>query len=252
MPRDVARLVEASTTPSPVLAVGLGRGGNGKSCGLAEVAWRARSQGRDVIVADGDARSQTLSGLFPDAMRPISEEIPDVKTFITDLLDRMVLEQRSAVLDLGGGDRSLIEFGRDLQLVEFCESVGIQPLAIFFLGPDPEDLAHVSSLWRGGFFRPRRSLLVFNAGVIRNGRTVAGAFDRTASSPETDDMVKAGAVPLLMKQLAIMDAAKAGGGLYAAADGKAALGPTHRHMVVQWLRNLEEERKRIGVDSWLP
>ena len=252
MPRDTVKLAEAVVEIAPVLAVGLGRGGNGKSAGLAELAWRARSQGRDVIVADGDARSQTLSGLFPDAMRPVSEEVPDVKAFITQLLDRMVLEQRSAVLDLGGGDRSLIEFGRDLMLVEFCESVGIQPLAIFLLGPDPDDLAPVSSLWRGGFFRPQRSLLVFNAGVIRNGRTVAGAFDRTTSSPEAEEMVKAGAIPLFMKQLAVMDAAKAGGGLYAAAEGKANLGPTHRHMVVQWLRNLEEERKRIGVDSWLP
>jgi MinD-like ATPase involved in chromosome partitioning or flagellar assembly len=53
------------TSPAPVLAVGLGRGFGGKSTGLAELVWRARNQGRSVIVADGDARSKTLAGIFP-------------------------------------------------------------------------------------------------------------------------------------------------------------------------------------------
>src|SRR3954453_3101926 len=96
--------------PVPVLAVGLGRGFGGKSTVLSELVWRARNQGRDVIVADGDARSTTLSDLFPGkAMQPPSQALPDVKLWLSQVLNRMAKERRSAVLDLGGGDRVLME-----------------------------------------------------------------------------------------------------------------------------------------------
>ena len=70
---------DGGTAAAPVLAVGLGRGFGGKSTGLSELVWRARDQGRDVIVADGDARSRTLAGLFPEAVSPATDELPDVK-----------------------------------------------------------------------------------------------------------------------------------------------------------------------------
>ena len=86
MPKDNAEALAISTTATgPVLVVGLGRGGAGKSTMLAEAVWRAQNQGRDVIVADGDPRSRTLSGLFPDAMVPVSEELPDIKAFLENL-----------------------------------------------------------------------------------------------------------------------------------------------------------------------
>jgi hypothetical protein len=189
---------------APVLAVGLGRGGGGKSSGLAEMVWRARNQGREVIVADGDVRSRTLSGLFPDAMMPGSEELPDLKEFMTALLNRIVKERTSAVLDLGGGDRSLVEYGRDLDLVAFCRRRGVEPVAVYFLGPDAEDLAHVVSIWRNGFFRPGRAVVVMNEGVILGGRNVSGAFERTMGSPEFAGMVKEGLRPVLMNRLPVM------------------------------------------------
>ena len=97
------------TATAPVLAVGLGRGFGGKSTGLAELVWRARNQGRQVIDADGDPRSRTLAGLFPEALSPPTEELPDIKAWLSQVLNAMVKQQRSAVLDLGGGDRVLQE-----------------------------------------------------------------------------------------------------------------------------------------------
>jgi Mrp family chromosome partitioning ATPase len=58
----------------PVLLVGLGRGRVGKSTVLRFAIERARNAGRDVIVADGDMRNPTLSGVFPDARRPHSAD----------------------------------------------------------------------------------------------------------------------------------------------------------------------------------
>ncbi|MBX9702203.1 MAG: hypothetical protein K2X91_08810 [Thermoleophilia bacterium] len=239
-----------------VLAVGLGRGFGGKSTGLAELVWRARNAGRDVIVADGDPRSRTLAGMFPEAMQPPTEELPDVKAWLTEVLNRMVKERRSAVLDLGGGDRVLQEYGRDLRLVEFCAKRGIQPLALYFLGPEEEDLRHVLSIWEAKYFRPERTLLVLNEGVIREGRTVAGAFERTMADPGFRAMVeKGGAVPVLMHRLACMDLLRRRGlGLYAAAvgEGQDPLDPVEQFMVEDWLADLEKRRADLGAAAWLP
>ena len=244
------------TASAPVLAVGLGRGFGGKSTGLSELVWRARNQGREVIVADGDARSKTLASMFPEATSPATEELPDVKEWLSGILNRMVEEQRSAVLDLGGGDRVLQEYGRDLLLVEFCEEYGIEPLALYFLGPEEEDLKHVLSIWEAGYFRPKKTFLVLNEGVIREGKTMAGAFDQTLSDPGLAKMIEDGAVPIMMKRLACMDLVrKSGIGFYSAATGgKGAAGkpldPTYAFMVKKWLRDLEGER--MAQAGWLP
>jgi hypothetical protein len=106
---------------------------------------------------------------------------------LSGILNRMVEERRSVVLDLGGGDRVLQEYGRDLLLVEFCEEYGIEPLALYFLGPEEEDLKHVLPIWEAGYFRPKRTFLVLNEGVIREGRTMAGAFGRALGDPGVAD-----------------------------------------------------------------
>jgi hypothetical protein len=243
------------TSPAPVLAVGLGRGFGGKSTGLAELVWRARNQGRSVIVADGDARSKTLAGIFPDATFPPTEELPDIKAWLNTVLNSMVKEKRSAVLDLGGGDRVLMEYGRDLRLVEFCSRRGIEPLALYFLGPEEEDLKHVLAIWEAGYFRPKRTLLVLNEGVIREGRTVAGAFEKTLAHPGFEKMGQAGAVPILMQRLACMDLVKTNGaGFYAAASGEGdkPLDPVEEFQVQDWIEDLEGKRQKAGAVAWLP
>jgi hypothetical protein len=243
------------TSPAPVLAVGLGRGFGGRSTGLAELVWRARNQGRSVIVADGDARSKTLAGIFPDATFPPTEELPDIKAWLNTVLNSMVKEKRSAVLDLGGGDRVLMEYGRDLRLVEFCSRRGIEPLALYFLGPEEEDLKHVLAIWEAGYFRPKRTLLVLNEGVIREGRTVAGAFEKTLAHPGFEKMVQAGAVPILMQRLACMDLVKTNGaGFYAAASGEGdkPLDPVEEFQVQDWIEDLEGKRQKAGAVAWLP
>lgn len=248
-----AKAMEAETQTAPVLAVGLGRGGGGKSTVLAEMTWRAKAQGRNVIVADGDARSKTLSGLFPEAIRPRSEEMPDIKEFLSGLLNRMAKEKVSAVLDLGGGDRALLEFGRELRMVEFCARCGIEPLAIYCLGPEEEDLSHVTTIFDGGYFRPKRMILLMSEGVIRAGQHVAGAFDRTMEDPRFMKMLEAGAKPILVKRLACMNLMKGNpAGFYGAAAGEAGLDPVEEFQVEDWCADLEASREKAGVALWMP
>lgn len=244
-----ADAVHAAATP--VLAVVLGRGGAGKSTGLEEIYWRARDQGREVIIADGDARSATLRNRFPYVTSPSSEELPDIKEWLDGEFNRMARERKSVVLDLGGGDRVLQEYGRSLRLVEFCRRRGVEPVAIYFLGPDAEDLRHVVSLWDAEHFRPKRALLVLNEGVIRQGKTTKGAFEPTMNDPDLLRMVEGGAVPVLMRRLDCMDAARAyEGGFYAAAarmdDWVKAF------QIEEWLAHLRSERAKHSVETWLP
>lgn len=229
------------------------------STALSELSWRAQAQGRSVIVADGDVRSRTLAGLFPQhATSPETEELPDFKTWFSGLLNRMVKERRSAVLDLGGGDRVLQEYGRDLNLVGFCAKRGIKPLALYVLGPEEEDLRHVLAIWRSGYFRPDRALLLLNEGVIRQGKTVAGAFDATMSDPGFAEMIQGGAKPILLQRLACMsDVRQAGAGFYGASVGQVGTGcieldPVSQYMTESWLADLEEKRAALGAAGWLP
>ncbi|MGF7212635.1 hypothetical protein GGE65_007270 [Skermanella aerolata] len=242
-------------TPTLKLVIGFGRGFGGKSTLLTEIAQRASNQGRSVVVADFDARSKTMADLFPDAMVPPTEELPDVKAAFSKLLNRMTKEKTSAVVDFGGGDRFMLEYGRDLRLVEFCARRGIEPVAIYVLGPEVEDLRHCLSIYEAGYFRPQRAILVLNEGVIREGRTVVGAFESTMKDSGFQKMLADGAVPMLMTRLPCMDLVKSGRlNLYAAAagDGPDPLDPVEEFMLSDWLEDIEAKRQRLGIASWLP
>lgn len=256
MAREALRVLDGDADKAPyrpVLAVGLGRGSGGKSTVLAEMAWRAEAQGRHVIIADGDTRSKTLTELFPDAMHPDSEEMPDIKQFLMNLLNRMVKEKKSALLDLGGGDRALLELGRDFRLVEFCKRRGIDPLAVNCLGPEPEDLSHIYTIWESGYFRPERSILFTNEGVIRGNQHIAGAFKRTMDDDRFAQIVAAGARPILLPRLPCIDLAKKPLlGFYKAAAGGAGIDPVEEFMFSDWTEDLTSKRDAAGVSEWLP
>jgi hypothetical protein len=240
---------------TPKLVIGFGRGFGGKSTVLSEIAWRAQSQGRGVIVGDFDARSKTLADLFPGAEVPPTEELPDVKAAFTKLLNRMIREKTSAVVDFGGGDRFMLEFGRDLRLVEFCARRGIEPVAIYVLGPEVEDLRHCLSIYEAGYFRPDRVIVCMNEGVIREGKTVIGAFEETTKDPAFRKMMADGAQPMLLTRLPCMDLVKGGKKNFyeaAAGAGPDPLDPVEEFMLTDWLEDLEAKRRTLGVGDWLP
>src|SRR6516165_5541402 len=121
---------------APRLLIRAGRGRTGGSTGLDLAIQRARHQGRRVKPLDGDLRSRTLSALYPatdEAGRPIpdgasapaTDELPDIKAWLSAELDEMVVTRVSRVLDLSGGDRVMQEYARDLELMAFCRDFGI-------------------------------------------------------------------------------------------------------------------------------
>ena len=259
-PRKTA---EESSIARQVLAVRMGRGRTGGSTLLDWLVQRARTEGRGVAVGDGDRRNPTLAGLYPPgtlggATQPATDETADVKDWITTQLSEMVALKTSLVLDLGGGDRVLSEYGRDLGLVEFCAMAGIEPLALFMSGPEMDDFEHVLTIWQAGYFRPGRAVLVFNEHLVTQGRTPTGAFDPIMRRPEMDQMMAQGLRVVFMPRLPCMAEMRRSGLSFlnavankAGTDGKP-LDPVRQFMVTSWQKRMLKELSEAGALDWLP
>ena len=125
-------------------------------------------------------------------------------------------------------------------------------MALYRLGPDSEDLSHVVTIHDGGYFRPKRSLLVMNEGVIRAGQNVAGAFETTMADARLGQMVKDGAKPILLTRLASMTQVKGSPGGFYAALASGTLDPVEDFMLEDWLADYEAKRQNACVTGWLP
>jgi hypothetical protein len=247
----------------PVLAVRFGRGRTGGSTLLDLLIQLCRQAGREVIIGDGDRGNATLAGLYPPgtesgATQPHSSEIPDVKDWITELVGQGLAQRRSVMLDLGGGDRVMEEYGRDLDLVAACERAGMMPLGLFFAGPEGDDFEHVLKIWRSGYFRPHRSILIFNEHLVPQGRTSLGAFDSILARPGAKEIADQGMKAVFMARLPCLDHVRQSGlSLFAAAsnlpgrNGKP-LEPLRQFMVEDWITKIIGEFDRIGALTWLP
>lgn len=253
----------------PCLFIRAGRGRTGGSTGLDLAIQRARFQGRRVKPLDGDRRSKTLSTLYPSksgsgeaiqdgATAPASDELPDIKKWLSDEFDSMVEDGVSRALDLSGGDRVMQEFVRDLALNEFCRDYGITPTVALFLGPDIEDFRHATEILRSGEFPSARTILVLNEGVIRHGQTTEGAFEPIMAMPEYVALGGAGVRTLFLRRLTCMAVLRERGlGFYDAVGGKpdgkgAKASPTLAHMTKTWLSTFEREIKEVKLADWLP
>ena len=181
-----------------------------------------------------------------------------MRTWLSSELDRMALEGTSAVLDLGGGDRVVQEYSRDLEIGEFCADQGIGLLEAFFLGPDLEDFGHVLQIIASSDLKASRIMLVLNEGVIRQGQSTDGVFEPLTTRPEFADLLAKGVRPVFMRRLTCMEVLRERGlGFYAAVDGAVDRegkppSPTLRHMVKVWLRQNETAHEEAGTIEWLP
>jgi hypothetical protein len=251
------------------LLIRAGRGRTGGSTGLDLAVQRARHQGRRVKPLDGDLRSRTLSTLYPaedeqgrqiqdGASAPRSDELPDLKEWLSGELDNMVGERVSRVLDLSGGDRVMQEYVRDLALMDFCRDYGVEPTLAVYLGPEMEDFRHATELLVSGEFRCERTLLILNEGVIRQGQTTSGAFDPIILRPEFQALTDEGARPVFMRRLTCMPVLRERGlrfydvGYRTVGTVGEKISPTLSHMTKTWLERFERELLETRAAEWLP
>ena len=267
---DASQKIEAqSVLRRPVFWERKGRGRVGGSLKSDVLIQRGRHQGRRVKPLDGDLRSRTLATLYPakdendqpfrdGASSPASEELSVMKAWLMNELDQMVEDQVSRVLDLGGGDRVVQEFVRDLSIVSYCKEFGIDYTPMYMLGPDLEDFRHVIELIRSGEGNVQRTLLVMNEGVIRQGQSAEGVFNPIAKHPEMKSLIRDGVRIVYLRRLTCIDLVRASGlGYYdiaAGVPGANGVRPkaTLQHMTKAWLQDMEAEHTRAGTTEWLP
>ena len=247
----------------PVLATRLGRGRVGGSTVCDMLIQRARRAGRSVNVADGDRRNPTLAGLYPPgspggASVPATDELADMKDWITEQVGQMVSTRASLVLDLGGGDRVLSDYGQDLPLSTFCEAAEVACLPLYFSGPEKDDFDHIIAIHEAGYFKGRQAVLFLNESLVRAGKTPGGAFDPILSRPEIPGLERAGIRIIFVPRLPCMTEMRAAGlGFHDAASNKPGLNgkpmdPVRQFMVKHWLDRLEQQFADTGVAEWLP
>src|SRR5580658_6450687 len=102
--------MQQAASRKPVVAFRFGRGRTGGSTMLDLLIQLARAAGRPVLIGDGDRRNTTLAGLYPPegrdgARQPATDELPDLKDWLMELMGEAVTTRTSLVVDLGGGDR---------------------------------------------------------------------------------------------------------------------------------------------------
>lgn len=247
----------------PVLAVRHGRGRTGGTTLLNFLIERGRRSGRTVLIGDGDRRNATLAGLYPPgkpggASQPSSDETADVKDWIRSLVGSMVEIGGSLVLDMGAGDQALAEACRELDLIEFCRSVGAEPLFLGSMGPDMEDFDHLLTIVDAGFFNASHTVLVMNEHLVRSGKTPVGAFDAILGRPELVEIAGRGVKLVRMPRLIYMEQMrKVGLGFYDVAAGKKGsdgkpMDPLAQFAAKRWIEALEQQFQSNGIEEWLP
>lgn len=253
---------------SPWWLIRCGRGRVGGSTFLNFVIEWGRHQGRRVKPLDGDLRSRTLTSLYPPvrgdcskdadaAVSPRSEELIDNKAWFTAELDACVEDGVCRAVDFGGGDRVIQEYGADLRIGDFCEALKLPLVWAFVLGPDEEDLRHVTQILKSGQVTGGHVLLVMNEGVIRPGQKAAGVFDVVSRQPDYLKLLEDGAESFIMPRLTCLDQLREKGlGFYDAASGRAdragrRASPTTQHMTSAWLKAMETQMASSGAAKWM-
>jgi hypothetical protein len=263
---------ETKTKPAPAeptkptLVSVRGRGRVGKSSVLKWVIGRARNQGRQVTVADGDRNTASLANVWlptragqsdepGGTTRPASAETEDIKDWLNEVLSGMATAHISVALNLGGGDNIMTEYETDLNLATFAEEVGANATAIVVSGHEDEDLQHITRLAEDGAFLPKRTVLVLNQGMVPAGRNAKRAFARLTETTQFHALLDRGATVVTIPRLACMEKVnRLHPDFYTAAELDSirdkSLNLVECHQVRAWLA--EMERSFGNVLTWLP
>jgi hypothetical protein len=234
----------------------LGRGARGKTWFLRWAAERAQDQGRSVVIADADRTNATLGAYFANVLTPPSADDADMRDWSIALCERQIAERFTLLLDLGGGDLILKQLTREIDLVRFLEAHDVQPVAIYLIGPDRDDLAFLRDLEEGGLFAPRATILVLNEGLVPSGRSVQTAFQPILEHPIFVAAVARGAKAIWMPRLAPAHEVNDRRLTFAAAeasrvkDGQSVIGPWNRQLIAKWRHDMETNFAEVA--AWLP
>lgn len=229
-----------------------GRGKTGKTTLLRWIAEMSEVRKGEAILADIDPSNASFSRYFHDVARPPTDHPAGVARWLQQLIEHCIAHQRSAIVDLGGGDTTLRTLAGEMpDLGAAIEAAGLAPVMLYLLGTQPEDLAPAVTLQSRGFITKAQALIL-NEVTIDQGLTRAEAFDRITSIESFGRLAKS-SVRIWMPRLFAADAIEARQCRFLEArDGKTVppLGIFDRTRVRAWL--LAMDQRFSGIRSWIP
>lgn len=245
-------------TDRPKMMFGIGRGGAGKTTFLRWVTEKLLERGSAAAVAALDPANRSLPLYFENVLEPDSYAPAAVKQWLEDFLAVGMESKGSAVLDMGGGDTSLLALVEDAPgIADMLEESGVTPIAAYLLTPSPESLTPMIDLEAAGF-RPKATALILNDGLGSESTAREKKFRDVLRHSAFRAAVDRGAVPLWLPRLQPAQEVLRRRITYAQArdgvipDGRkmSPLGPVDRLRVRAWLQAVEAEMAPIM--SWIP
>jgi hypothetical protein len=231
----------------------IGRGKTGKTTLLRWMAEKALAAGREFLMADIDPTNASFSSYFPDVSRPDGYDPAAVRAWLLRFINYAVEQNRTAIIDLGGGDTALRSLLEEMPTIfAEIEAAGLAPVAFYMSGPQPDDLAPIVTLSSHGF-KPAARAIVFNEGLGEAGQQRVHAFAEVCTHPVVTEELTEHALVLWMPRLFAAGAVENRRSTFAdARDGKTevSLNMFDRTRVRAWLDAMD--RRFAGVTSWLP
>ena len=253
-----AALADQTGKPKTLYLVGLG--GTGKTMLARWLGWRMAEQGRTALIAALDPQNRTLADWFTGVAEPETSDMHHTARWARDMLDHLMAEKISGLLDFGGGDVSLLKLvDMAPDLAGHMVAEGVEPVACYCLGPRVDDLTPLQSLREAGF-RPRSTLLILNEGRVDSTLPREEAFARVLRHSDLLDAVGEGGVTVWMPRLEPDVAARIEGkrltfgmardGIVPEGAGFEPIGGFERSMVRRWLERMDQAFAPVA--SWLP
>ena len=248
---------------SAKLLVLLGPQNSGKSLLGRAIVERAREQGRDPLILDGDRNDAYLASLFTETdaagtaarrvRRPDYADDATVKAWLDAEVSEMEGDGRSRVLDMGGGDLVFPDYAREREIVAMLSDAraAIDPVAVHLILPTVSDLAVLERMEGEGLFTPAATILALNAGPVGDTRLAEVVFRRARESAIYRAAVARGALEIVVPTLGCMNLVDDAGLSFEQAMARSSpLGLAHRQMVATFRRRLYAQLEQVA--PWLP
>lgn len=229
---------DAVTMTRPKLVVVWGRGGRGKSTLVRLLAERAIEGGNSQItMADGNRENATLRDFCETVIQPDGSEEEAIYEWLEDIVNLQVVERRTVILDMGGGDQVFPVFAKDLDLVSLLDSAGIEPVMLYCISQDTDDLYHVKDM--SNVFCPPATALVLNEGIKHTRKSREVTFAAVRKHATYKAALSRGCREVWLPRLGCMQEVTDGKLTFGAAETK--LSYTSQTRIRLWRKQIEAE-----------
>lgn len=218
---------------------------------------RSHIAGHQPYLAAIDPHTRDLGSFFNDVHEPESFEPAKVFEWLESFVDFIREERNTAVIDLGGGDTTLMRMIETFpDFVQMMEDAGVSPVLLYVLTPRLSDLGFLESLQDAGF-QPKATALILNEGKV-DPLGKGEAFARTMQHGAFRTAVDRGAVVIRMPRLIPAKEVEDRRITFAQARDRISppgrnvvpLGAFDQRRVAHWLTAMEAAFAPVA--SWLP